>query len=136
MTTRTKHIEFRTAPLSLRATLQLDAAVTGVNGLAYIAGATLLEELLGPAAPILIAIGVFLIGYALVVYWTGTRTPIPRRMAVLTAEINSAWVAASVVVAATGALSLTTVGRIWAVLQALVVAGFVALQVLALRARQ
>ncbi|MCW4353689.1 hypothetical protein ONR57_10315 [Hoyosella sp. YIM 151337] len=122
-----------TAPLSMRATLQLDAVVTGLNGLAYVAGATVLDELIGPAAPTLVAIGLFLTGYAILVGWAGTRSPVNRRMAIVIAEVNAAWVAASLVVAATGALSLTTVGRVWVVVQALVVTGFVILQVKAAR---
>ncbi|MBB3038292.1 hypothetical protein [Hoyosella altamirensis] len=130
----TTYRESRPALLSLRTTLQLDAVVTGANGLAYIAGATVLDDLLGPAALVLAGIGVFLIGYALLVAWAGARDPIRKQMATLIVYLNVTWVAASLVVAASDLLALTTVGRIWVVLQAIVVGGFALVQVLALRA--
>ncbi|MEV0337200.1 hypothetical protein [Nocardia sp. NPDC050717] len=118
----------------LRLSLRLDAVVTGVNGLAYLALAYPLERLLGLEVRAGLAIGVFLTAYGLAVAVVGLRSPISRPAAAAVAIGNTAWVVASLAAALTGALSLTTVGTVWAVLQAITVGGFAALQYRGLRA--
>ncbi len=49
MNTTTTTITATTGRLSLKTVLLLDAAVTGTNGLAYVAGAGFLDSLLGPS---------------------------------------------------------------------------------------
>lgn len=117
----------------LRLVLAVDAAVTGVNGLAYLVAAGLLSDLLGPGETPLRAIGIFLIGYGLAVGLLASRPrpAEPGTRAVIAA--NAAWAVASVVVVAAGLLTFTTLGAVWAILQALVVAAFAALQVAGLR---
>ncbi|MFI5801962.1 hypothetical protein [Streptomyces sp. NPDC051561] len=111
-----------------RLTLKLDAAVTGLNGLAYLGLATVLDSFFGVAAAVQYPVGAFLLLYALGVLVVGTRKEISR--AALTAVIaaNLLWVALSLVVAVFGALSPTGVGTGWIVLQALAVGGFAGLQ--------
>lgn len=109
----------------LKLALLLDAAVTGVNGLAYVAAAGPLESLLGlPAGPVRAA-GAFLLVFAAAVAYLGTR---PARGAVLAVvAVNVAWVVGSLTVEAG-----TVVGQVWVILQAVVVAGFAGLQAYAL----
>lgn len=117
----------------LRFALRADALITGGNGLAYLAGATLLDDLLGVPSPILLGVGVFLIGYAAAVF-TISRPAHPSRVGTLTVvAINTVWALDSVVLVVAKPLDLTTPGAIWIVLQAAVVGAFVALQLAGLR---
>ena len=113
---------------TLRRVLLLDAAVTGVNGVAYLAGATVLDDLLGVSPSALRPIGAFLVAFAAVVAVVATRRPIPAGAVRELMAGNALWVLASLAMAATGALDANAVGTTWTVLQAATVAGFVALQ--------
>ncbi|RFS82391.1 hypothetical protein D0T12_26660 [Actinomadura spongiicola] len=117
----------------LRLALRLDAVVTGVNGLAYLTLAGPLGDLLGLDAGPGRAIGVFLLLYAVAVWAVSTPARPHRRAVGAIVEANLLWAVLSVVTVAAGWLSLTTVGGVWAVLQAGVVAGFAALQYTAQR---
>lgn len=120
---------------ALRRVLLADAGVTGANGVAYLAGATALSDLLGPSAGALRGIGAFLVAFAGVLVVVATRRPIPTVAVRELVVGNVVWVGASLVVAATGALGATGVGTAWTVAQAGAVAGFVALQRWALARR-
>ncbi|QYG95737.1 hypothetical protein HC251_23795 [Iamia sp. SCSIO 61187] len=119
----------------MRRVLLVDAAVTGANGVAYLAGASLLDGVLGVSVGALRPIGAFLVAFAAVVAVVATRRPVPGGAVRELALANAAWVGASLVVAATDALDANGVGTAWTVLQAVTVAGFAALQVWALRRR-
>ncbi|MFJ8110592.1 hypothetical protein [Streptomyces sp. NPDC096132] len=117
---------------ALRRFLAVDAVVTGVNGLAYLATSGPLGRLLGVDATLLIELGAFLTVFAIAVGLLASRArpaALPVRLVV---EANLAWTVLSCVTLAIG-LSPTTVGAIWTVLQALTVAGFAALQHFALK---
>ena len=119
--------------IDLRLILKLDAVVTGVNGIAYLALANPLEDLLGVAPELTRPIGAFLVLFAAAVWFVATRPVVPRLGVADIAAANALWAAGSVVFAVTGASSPTTVGTVWIVMQALVVAAFAALQALAMR---
>lgn len=119
--------------LTLRNVLLLDAVLTGVNGLAYLAAAGALATLLGPSTVVIVGLGVFMLGYAAVAGWLGTRRPVRRLSVVLIADGNIVWAVASVTVVAFGWLGLTTAGTVWTLIQAALVAAFAALQLAALR---
>ena len=121
--------------LTLRNVLLLDAALTGVNGLAYVAGAAALDALLGPSSAVIVGLGVFMLAYATAAAWLGTRRPVSRLAVGLIADGNIVWAVASVTVVAFGWLGLTTAGTVWTLVQAALVAGFAALQLAALRRR-
>lgn len=116
----------------LRAALLVDAAVTGANGLAYVGAATLLTTLLGPPVPFLIGIGVFLTCCAAVFLVIGRMRAFPHVGVWFAIVVNAGWAVASVVYALTAG-SLTAVGQLWAVLQAFVVFGFAAAQMIGWR---
>lgn len=124
---------FADARRLLRLALRADAIVTGANGLLYLAFAAPLQDLLGLDATTGRALGAFLLVYAAAV-WAISMPARPRRVAVVTVvEANSLWTMLSVVTVVVGWFSLSTVGAVWAVLQAIAVAGFAALQYTALR---
>jgi hypothetical protein len=119
----------------LRRFLALDAVVTGVNGLAYLVASGPLARLLGVDSGLLLVLGGILAAYGAVVGLLASRAR-PAGFPVRTViETNLAWAVLSVVALALW-LSPTTLGAVWNVLQALVVAGFAILQHLALKARQ
>jgi hypothetical protein len=117
----------------IRAALGLDAAVTGVNGLAYLAGASVLDGALGMPAGFLRGVGVFLIVFAACVAYVATRPDVNRSAVKAIMALNALWVVDSVALVAVGWYDPTTGGSIWTILQAGVVAGFAALQAYAIR---
>lgn len=117
----------------LRIALALDAVVTGVNGAAYLAGATLFDDLLGLDQALLRGVGAFLLAYGLAVGLLAIRPVIPRRFAWAVVAVNAVWAVGSLLVAGLGWGSPTTAGPVWIVLQAMVVGGFALLQRVGLR---
>jgi hypothetical protein len=105
-------------PTLLRDVMRFDAVVTGANGIAYLALAEPLAELLGLSSPLLRGVGAFLVVFAAFVALAGTRAP----MAVIAA--NVAWASGSIVAAIAGWGTPETVGTIWIVLQAITVGAF------------
>jgi hypothetical protein len=116
-----------------RAALGLDAVVTGANGVAYLAAASLLDEPLGMPAGFLRGVGAFLIVFAACVACVATRRQINRTAVYAVIALNALWVVDSIALAAFGWYDPTTGGSVWAILQAGVVAGFAALQAYAIR---
>ena len=117
----------------LRLVLAADAVVTGVNGLAYLVAAGLLSDLLGPDAGPLRGIGIFLIGYGAAVGLLAGRSQVSEAGTRAVIGLNAVWTLASVAAVVAGLLTFTTIGAVWAILQAVVVAGFAALQIAGLR---
>ena len=117
--------------LSLRTVLLLDAVTCGVNGLAYVAGASLLSRALGPRPTILVALGIVLLVFAAAITAVRMRRPLSTGAVRGIAFGNLIWVAASVV--ALFVLDLTVVGIVWCAAQAAVVASFGVLQLRAVR---
>jgi len=122
----------RPRPL-LRGALKLDAVVTGANGAAYVAAAGPLGELLGLSETLLRATGAFLLVYAALVWIVGSRRQIPRGPVYAIVAANAIWAVDSVVMAIAGWGDPTTVGTVWVVMQAVVVAAFAELQLTGLR---
>ena len=119
--------------LLVRLALRLDAVVTGANGVAYLAAASLLDGPLGVEASTLRPIGAFLVVYAIAVALV-SRPERPSPTAVrMVIGANAIWAAGSLVVLAAGWLDPSTAGAVWIALQALVVADFAGLQAAALR---
>ncbi len=112
----------------LRFALKLDAVVTGLNGVAYIAGAPLLTDLLGLPTGLLRGVGAFLLAFAVAVWAIGTRETLRPAAVDAVIVLNVAWATGSVATAVLGWGSPTTVGAVWIILQAIVVAAFAALQ--------
>ncbi|MGW3345323.1 hypothetical protein ACWDA3_18580 [Nonomuraea rubra] len=117
----------------LRLALAADAVVTGGNGLVYLAFAGPVGTLLGPDAGLLRGIGVFLLVYGAAVGFLATRRDISLAATKAVIAVNIIWTLASIAAVVTGAAGFTTIGAIWAIAQALVVAGFAELQITGLR---
>lgn len=117
--------------LNVRNVVLADAGVSGLNGAAYLAGAMVLNSILGPSATFLAIIGAVLLAWGAALAWVGTRSPLVGLQVREVAIGNLAWVAGSVLVLAL--MDLTAIGAVWCVLQAVVVAGFAALQLRAVR---
>lgn len=122
----------------LRLALKLDAVVTGLNGVAYLAAAPMLSDLFDISAGILRGVGAFLLLFGVLVWVVGTRTTVSRAAAGLVVAVNAIWVVESLVVAGTGmgVGDPSTVARVWIVLQAVVVGAFAVLQIVGLRRQQ
>ena len=117
----------------VRRVLQIDAVVTGANGVAYVAGASLLDSVLGIPDGFLRGIGAFLCAFAVGVWLIASRPSTRPGAVIAVALANTGWAATSLLYAAAGWHSPTTGGTVWVVLQALTVAGFAAAQVWAVR---
>ena len=133
METTTSTTASTTNILTLRNVLLLDAVLTGANGIAYVAGATALDSLLGPSPAVIVGLGVFMLAYAATAAVLGLRRPVSKLAVGLIADGNIVWALASVAVVAFGWLGLTTAGTVWTLMQAALVVGFAALQMTALR---
>ncbi|MFJ8844446.1 hypothetical protein ACIRFF_16260 [Streptomyces cyaneofuscatus] len=116
-----------------RMALKLDAVATGLNGIAYLALATVLDSFFGVTTAVQYPVGAFLILYALGVLAIGTRKEINRTGLTAVIVTNLLWVVLSLVVLISGVLSPTGVGAVWIVLQSLTVGGFAALQYVGLK---
>jgi hypothetical protein len=116
----------------LHRVLALDAVVTAGNGLIYLLAAGPVGRLLGVPSELLIGLGAFLTLYGLAVGYLALRPVPPGGGVRAVIAANVAWVVASL-----GALLFwldpTVAGMVWISAQALVVAAFAALQVVALR---
>lgn len=108
----------------VRPFLLTDATLTTGNGLAYLVAAPWLADLFGAPTALLVGLGVFLVAVGAGVGWLATRRPVPRALVLELAAFNGVWVVASLVYAALG--DLTTTGRVWDVLQAVLVGAFAA----------
>jgi hypothetical protein len=117
----------------LRLALVADAAVTGANAFAYLAGAVVLDSVLGVPTALLVGLGAFLAVYSALVLRLATRPAIPRAGVVAVIGANVAWAAGSLLVLALDTFTPDAVGQVWIALQAVVVAGFAALQYIGLQ---
>ncbi|GAA2892031.1 hypothetical protein GCM10010517_56500 [Streptosporangium fragile] len=117
----------------LRLALRLDALVTGANGLAYLALAGPINDLLGLPVGLQYGAGAFLAVYGVAVWLVARPERISPAAAATVVALNVLWAVASVVELAVGGLGVTTLGAVWVVMQAATVGGFAALQYLGLR---
>lgn len=127
------------APLALgalRLWFGLDALVTGVNAIGYLALASVLDGPLGADAATYRWIGAGLLVFSLVVGGYARATDPAPGIGRAVVAVNAGWVAASLVVAATGALDLEPLGRCWVVAQAAVVAALTVQQARAQRSSE
>lgn len=106
----------------VRPFLLTDATLTAGNGLAYLVAAPWLADLFGASTTLLVGLGVFLVAVGAGIGWLATRQPVPRGLVLELAAFNGIWVFASLAYAVLG--DLTTIGRVWDVLQAVLVAAF------------
>jgi hypothetical protein len=116
----------------VRVAVRLDAVVTGAFGALLVLASPLLDGWLSVDTALLIALGVVLVGYALVLELVVARRPTHGLVWEVIA-LNLLWAVASVVAVLTDALTLTTLGTAFVLAQAAAVALIAELQFLALR---
>jgi hypothetical protein len=114
----------------LRTVLRLDAIASGAIGAAFLAAAGMLQDHLGTPTALTRSTGVFLVAYAVFVWFVSTR-PTPGLVG-LVIGLNLFWVADSVIYAVAED-RLTALGVACTLVQAAAVLGFAALEYLGLR---
>jgi hypothetical protein len=119
----------------LRYALLADAVASGATGLLMIAGAGLLEGLLGLPVALMREAGLVLVPYVAFVAWVGTRAEISRPAVQAVIVMNALWVVGSVVVLAGGFVAPTVLGYAFVIVQAVVVGVLAELQFIGLRRR-
>jgi hypothetical protein len=119
----------------LRFALKADAAITGVNALAYLAAFAVLESWLGVPTAVLIGAGAFLAVYAGLVWRLATRPSMPVPAVAAVIATNVLWAVDSLIALGLDWFSPTLAGQVVIAVQAVGVAGFAALQYLGLRRR-
>ena len=117
----------------LRTVLLADAIASGATGLLMIAGAGLLEGLLGLPVALLREAGLVLIPYVAFVAWVGTREAISRSAVQAIIVLNVLWVAGSIGLLVSGWVAPTMLGTAFVIAQAAVVAVLAELQFIGLR---
>jgi hypothetical protein len=117
----------------LRLALRLDAVASAALGVLAVAAAPVLDDLLGIPAALLWPVGVFLLGYAGLVWAVAARVPISRRLAWAVVGVNLLWIVESVAAVALGWLSPTGWGTAVVLAQAAAVAVLADLQYTGLR---
>jgi hypothetical protein len=117
----------------LRRALLLDAVASGGTGLLLIAGANLIDGLLGLPAALLRGAGLVLVPYVAFVIWAGTREAISRPAVWAVIAANALWAAASALLLVSGFLAPTALGYAFVIGQAVVVALLGELQYVRLR---
>jgi hypothetical protein len=117
----------------LRYALLADAIASGATGLLMIAGAGLLEGLLGLPTALTREAGLLLVPYVAFVAWVGTREAISRPAVQTVIALNVIWVLGSIGLLVTGYVAPTALGYAFVIGQAAVVAVFAELQFIGLR---
>lgn len=121
------------SPGFLRRALMLDALASGATALLIIAGAGLLEELLGLPAALLRGAGLVLVPYVAFVVYAGTREAISRPAVWTIIAANALWAIASALLLLSGWVAPTALGYAFVIAQAVVVALLGELQYMGLR---
>ena len=106
----------------LRNVLLLDAAASGATAALLIAGAGLLDGLLGLPVALMREAGLVLVPYVAFVAWVGTRETIARGAVWTIIAANALWAVASVCLLVSGLVAPTVLGTAFVLAQAAVVA--------------
>ncbi|MEA2876349.1 MAG: hypothetical protein QOF14_1545 [Hyphomicrobiales bacterium] len=117
----------------LRIVLLADAIASGATGLLMIAGAGLLDGLLGLPVALMREAGLVLIPYVAFVAWIGTREAISRSAVQAIIVLNVLWVSGSIALLVSGWVAPTMLGTAFVIAQAAVVAVLAELQFVGLR---
>jgi hypothetical protein len=126
-------MSYNQSPTFLRRALILDALASGATALLMIAGAGLVESLLGLPAALLRGAGLVLVPYVAFVVYAGTRDIISRSAVWMIIVANMAWAAASALLLVSGWVAPAALGYAFVIAQAVVVALLGELQYMGLR---
>lgn len=119
--------------LFLRRAILADAIFSGASAVLLTLGAGALAPWLDLPETLLRESGLFLIAYAALVGWLGTRETMPKPLVVIVIAVNAAWVLASIALLFSGAVTPNLPGETFVVLQAIMVGALAELQYIGLR---
>jgi len=119
--------------LFLRRAIQADAIFSGASALLLTFGAGALVPWLNLPENLLRETGLFLIAYAALVGWLGTRQSMPKPLVVVVISGNAAWTLASIALLFSGAVTPNLLGEAFVAIQAIAVGALAELQYLGLR---
>ena len=119
--------------LFLRRAILADAIYSGASAVLFTLGASELAPWLSLPEALLRETGVFLIAYAALVGWLGTRQAMPKPLMVIVIAGNAAWTLASIALLLFGAVTPNLLGEAFVVAQAIVVGALAELQYVGLR---
>jgi hypothetical protein len=120
-------------PNFLRYALLADAIASGATGALLIAGAGLLDGLLGLPVALMREAGLLLVPYVALVAYVGTREHISRPAVQTIIALNIVWTVCSIGLLLTDYVAPTAPGTAFVIAQAAVVAVFAELQFIGLR---
>jgi hypothetical protein len=119
--------------LLLRRALLADAIFSGVSAVLLTLGASALASLLDLPQALLRETGLFLVGYAALVGWLGTRQSMPKPPVWIVIAGNAAWALASIALLFSGWVVPNLLGEAAVAMQAVAVGVFAELQYVGLR---
>jgi hypothetical protein len=119
--------------LFLRRALLVDAIFSGVSAVLLSLGASALAPLLNLPEALLRETGLFLVAYAALVGWLGTRPSMPKPLVWIVVAGNAAWALASIALLFSGWVTPNLLGEVAVAMQAIAVGVFAELQYLGLR---
>ena len=117
----------------LRRAIQLDAIVSGAMALLLVFGEGLLASRLDLPEALLRETGLFLVAYAALVGWLGTRQSMPKALVWIVIAGNAAWTIGSIGLLFSGAVAPNIFGEAFVAMQAIAVGAFAELQYVGLR---
>jgi len=119
--------------LFLRRAILADAIFSGASALLLTFGAAALAPWLSLPDALLRETGLFLIAYAALVGWLGTRQSMPKALVMIVIAGNAAWTIASIALLFSGAVTPNLLGEAAIAIQAIAVGTFAELQYIGLR---
>jgi hypothetical protein len=117
----------------LRRALLADAIFSGTSAVVLTLGAGALAPLLNLPDALLRETGLFLILYAALVGWLGTRQTMPKMLVAIVVAGNAAWTLLSIALLFSGLVTPNLLGEIFVVAQAVATGVFAELQYVGLR---
>jgi hypothetical protein len=117
----------------LRRAILADAIFSGAAALLLSFGAGPLAPLLQLPEALLREAGLFLIAYAALVGWLGTRAAMPKALVTIVIAGNAAWTIGSIALLFSGAVTPNLLGEAFVAVQAIAVGAFAELQYIGLR---
>jgi uncharacterized protein YjeT (DUF2065 family) len=117
----------------LRRAILADAVFSGLSAVLLTFGAGALAPLLDLPEALLRESGLFLIAYAVLVGWLGTRASMPKTLVAIVIAGNAAWTLASVALLFSDAVTPNLLGEAFIAIQAIAVGAFAELQYIGLR---
>ncbi|WP_198371052.1 hypothetical protein [Roseomonas rosulenta] len=117
----------------LRTALRLDAAMSAASGVALVAAARPIAAATALPAPLLLACGLFLLPYAALLAWCAARDALPRWLVWLLVAGNLLWAVECAALPLLGLVAPSGWGIAFLAVQAVAVAVFAELYILALR---